>query len=387
MTSQPLLSRRTELCLWILLGLHVAWLFLTLRRFDGLLDARGLPLGADFITYWAASHLTQAGYPAAAYDAVQLLATELLVAPVKMVHTAWYYPPQFLIVTLPLASLSYAMSYLAFSVCSLALFIYAALTISKNRFAIALIACPAIFLNLAAGQNGLLTASLAALALHYLERKPLLSGGFMGLLCIKPQLLILFPVVLICSRQWRVLLAFCISSFCFALGSTLVLGLEVWPAFLSSLADARHYLETDIPLARMPTVFALIRQSGGTLSMAYAGHAVIALVALTTVMQIWSRSHSPETRNTALVAATLLISPYMFDYDLVWHVLPIAWLYQLGSRHGWLRGERLILCLTWMLLLYIKLILYVVTGKVILAGAVISLALLWLAWRRTTTAN
>ena len=44
MTSQPLLSRRTELCLWILLGLHVAWLFLTLSRFDGLLDARGLPL-------------------------------------------------------------------------------------------------------------------------------------------------------------------------------------------------------------------------------------------------------------------------------------------------------------------------------------------------------
>ncbi|MES2720911.1 MAG: glycosyltransferase family 87 protein [Pseudomonadota bacterium] len=360
---------------------------LTLRNFNGLLDARGLPLGADFITYWAASYLTQAGYPAAAYDSAQLLATELLVAPVKMVHTAWYYPPQFLMVTLPLASLSYALSYLAFSLCSLVLFVFAALTISKNRFAIALIACPAVFLNLAAGQNGLLTASLAALVLHYLERKPLLSGSLMGLLCIKPQLLILFPLVLICARQWRVLQAFVISSFCFALGSTLLLGPEVWPAFLNGLADAKHYLETDIPLARMPTVFALIRQAGGSLPIAYAGHALIALIALATVLQIWLRSQCLQTRSTALVAATLLISPYLFDYDLVWHALPIAWLYQLGSRHGWLRGERLILCLTWMLLLYIKLILYVMTGTVILAGAVISLALLWLAWRRAVTAS
>lgn len=369
------------------MGLHIAWLFLTLQSFDGLLDARGLPLGADFITYWAASHLTQAGFPAAAYDPAQLLAAELLVAPVKMPHTAWYYPPQFLLITLPLASLGYAMSYLAFSVCSLVLFIYAALTISKNRFAIALIACPAVFLNLASGQNALLTASLAALTLHYLERKPLLSGSFMALLCIKPQLLLLFPIVLIYSRQWQALLAFIISSVCFALGSTLLLGFEVWPAFLGGLADAKHYLETDIPLARMPTVFALIRQAGGSLPIAYTGHALIALIALISALKIWSKTQSMQIRGSALVAATLLISPYLFDYDLVWQILPIAWLYQLGSHHGWLRGERLILCLTWMLLLYIKLILYVITGKIILAGAVINLALLWLSWRRAATAD
>lgn len=382
-----MLPRRLELGLWILLGLHIAWLVLTLRKFDGLLDARGLPLGADFITYWAASHLAQTGYPAAAYDSLQLLAAELLVAPVRMIHTAWYYPPQFLMVTLPLASISYAWSYLAFSLISLALFIFAALTISKGRFAIALIACPAIFLNLASGQNGLLTASLAALALHYLNQKPLLAGSLMGLLCIKPQLLVLFPLLLICTRQWQALLAFSLSSLCFAICATLLLGLEVWPAFLGGLADARHYLETDIPLARMPTVFALVRQAGGSLPLAYASHAMIATLALAAVWQIWSRSQCLQIRGTALVAATLLISPYLFDYDLVWHVLPIAWLYQLGSRHGWLYGERLILCLTWMLLLYIKLILYVLTGKIILIGAVISLALLWLAWRRAAIVN
>lgn len=382
-----MLPKRLELGLWILLGLHIAWLFLTLSNFHGLLDARGLPLGADFITYWAASQLTQTGYPAAAYDPVQLLAAERLAAPVLMPHTAWYYPPQFLLITLPLASLSYAWSYLAFSLTSLAIFLFAAITISRHRFAIALIACPAVFINLASGQNGLLTAALAALALHHLNKKPLLAGSLMGLLCIKPQLLVLFPLLLICSRQWQAFMAFLLSSLVFAICATLILGLDVWPAFLGGLAEARHYLETDIPLARMPTVFALVRQAGGTLALAYSCHAVIAAVALAAVVQIWSRSQSLPVRGSALVAATLLISPYLFDYDLVWHVLPLAWLYQLGSRHGWLRGERLILCLTWMLLLYVKLMLYVLTGQVILVGAVINLALLWLTWRRATRIN
>ena len=253
--------------------------------------------------------------------------------------------------------------------------------------AIALVAGPAVFLNLASGQNGLLTASLAALTLHYLYKKPLLSGSLMGLLCIKPQLLILFPLVLIFSRQWQVLLSFIISSICLAIGSTVVLGMDVWSAFLSGLAEAQHYLETDIPLARMPTVFALVRQAGGSLPLAYASHATVAAIALATLLQIWSRSQCLRIRASGLVAATLLISPYLFDYDLVWHLLPIAWLYQLGNNHGWRYGERLILCLTWMLLLYIKLILYLLTGKVILIGAVMSLALLWMTWRRATATH
>lgn len=371
----------------MLLGLHVAWLFLTLRQFDGLLDARGLPLGADFITYWAASHLTQTGHPSAAYDAVQLLAAERLVAPVQMPHTAWYYPPQFLLLTWPLASISYVASYLLFALVSLAIYVVAAVTISPPRVAILLIAFPAVFVNLASGQNGLLTAGLAALALHHLADRPRLAGGLMGLLCIKPQLLVLFPLLLICTRQWQALRAFVVSSLGFAISATLLLGLDVWPAFLGGLAEARHYLETDIPLARMPTVFALLRQAGGSLALAYSVHALVAALAVVTVVQLWSRSANPQVRGSALVAATLLISPYLFDYDLAWHALPLVWLYQLGRRHGWRRGERLILCLTWMLLLYIKLMVYLVTGQVILLGALISLALLWLCWRRANAVN
>ena len=370
--------------LWGLLGLHIALLFLTLDRFNGLIDSQGLPLGADFITYWAASHLAQFGHPEQAYDALALLASELLVAPIKMPHTGWYYPPQFLLVVYPLAALHYATAYLVFSVTGLLLYLYAFSVMTQRRgILILFIAFPALFLNLLSGQNGLLTVSIAALSLYFLERRPLLAGSMMGLLCIKPQLLLLFPVVLIWSRNWRALSAFTVSSLTFAALATVALGADVWPAFLHGLSLAKTYLETDIPLSRMPTVFALSRQAGTSVALAYALHGLIALTALATVLTIWSRSRCMEIRGMALIAATLLISPYLFDYDLAWHALPMLWLYQLGSRNGWIAGERLVLCITWMLLFYVKLVLYLLTGEVILPGALISLALLWAVYRRS----
>lgn len=301
-----------------------------------------------------------------------------------MQHTGWYYPPQFLLAVYPLASLHYAAAYLAFSAIGLLLYLGAFSIVTRGSGLLILaLSFPALFLNLSSGQTGLLTVSIAALSLHFLDRKPVLAGSLMGLLCMKPQLLLLFPVVLLWSRNWRAFTALVISSLSFAALATALLGADVWPAFFHGLNTAKTYLETDIPLSRMPTVFALVRQGGGSLALAYALHGVIALIALATLLAIWSRSRCLQIRGTALTAATLLISPYLFDYDLVWHALPMLWLYQLGRRDGWLGGERLILCATWMLLLYIKLMLYLVTGKVILAGALISLALLWTAHRRS----
>jgi len=145
---------------------------------------------------------------------------------------------------------------------------------------------------------------------------------------------------------------------------------------------AKTYLETDIPLERMPTVFALVRQIEGSLAWAYGLHALVAALAIVTLLATWRLSQQASIRGIALVAATLLISPYLFDYDLVWQILPILWLYQLGHKSGWLAGERALLVITWSLLLYVKLGLYLVTGQVVLVGAVVNLALLWTAYRR-----
>lgn len=369
--------------LWSLLGLHIALLYFTLDSFSGLLNAQGHPLGADFITYWAASHLTHLGSPADAYDAVKLLAAEKVVAPVNMPHTGWYYPPQFLLMVFPLAYMNYVYAYAAFSLLGFLLYLgtFTKLTRGSDLLILA-IAFPALFLNITSGQNGLITVSIAALSLYYLEKRPALAGALMGLLCIKPQLLLLFPLMLLWSQNWRALQAFFISSLSFAGLATVVLGTEIWSAFLNGLTLAKTYLETDIPLARMPTVFALVRQADGSLGWAYGLHTLIAALALVTLLATWRLSQQAGIRGIALIATTLLISPYLFDYDLVWQILPMIWLYQQGQQTGWLIGERLILTVTWSLLLYVELGLYLLTGQVVLIGAIINLALLWTAYRR-----
>lgn len=380
---KTLLSPRTQLSLWALFGLHIALLYFTLDSFTGLLNDKGHPIGADFITYWAASHLAQIDSATDAYHAASLLAAEKLVAPVNMPHTGWFYPPQFLLMVYPLAYMNYALAYAAFSVVGLLLYLGAFSKLTRGHGLLILaVAFPALFLNITSGQNGLITVSLAALSLYYLEKKPALAGALMGLLCIKPQLLLLFPLMMLWTQNWRALTAFFISSIVFAGLATMALGTAIWPAFLSGLKIAKTYLETDIPLERMPTVFALVRQIEGSLAWAYGLHALIAALAVITLLATWRLSQQAAVRGIALIAATLLISPYLFDYDLVWQILPILWLYQLGKKTGWLNGERALLIITWSLLLYVKLGLYLVTGQVVLVGAVVNLALLWIAYRR-----
>ncbi|MBZ4317346.1 DUF2029 domain-containing protein, partial [Mycobacterium tuberculosis] len=62
------------------------------------------------------------------------------------------------------------------------------------------------------GQNSVLTAGLAALALHLLGKRPVVAGVVIGLLAIKPQLAVVFPFVLIAARAWRTFAAAALSA-------------------------------------------------------------------------------------------------------------------------------------------------------------------------------
>jgi len=56
----------------------------------------------------------------------------------------------------------------------------------------------------------------------------------------------------------------------------------------------------------------------------------------------------------ALVTATLLMTPYMMDYDLVILALPIAWLALEGRRSGFLPWEKSLVALAWLLPLFAR---------------------------------
>jgi hypothetical protein len=211
-----------------------------------------------------------------------------------------------------------------------------------------ILATPALFNNALAGQNGFLTAALAALALLSLARRPVLAGVAIGLLAIKPHLAVLFPLALLCTGQWRAMLAAALSTAAFVGVAVAVYGMATLKAFLAALGPVSQLMsEGALPLVKITSLFAFCRLLGVPATLAYGLHGALALAAAAAMVMVWRRTADPGLRGSALVAATFLCSPYLYDYDTTWLALPVAWLSMIGLRTGWLRGEREVLLAAW----------------------------------------
>ena len=199
------------------------------------------------------------------------------------------------------------------------------------------------------GQNAFLTAGLVILAFANLYSRPVLAGILIGLLVIKPQMAVLLPLLMICGRHWQAFLAAAITATLVCLLSTWSIGLDAWPAFFQSLSDAREYLETGkLRWGQMISIFADVKQLGGSTTLAYSLHIAWAGMLLALCAFTWLRTRDLALRATTFVLATLHFSPYMYDYELVWMALPLILLGIRGNQSGWLRFERELLLIAWL---------------------------------------
>lgn len=335
---------RIFLLMYLLTGI---WLLAGSR--DGV-DAQGKPLGTDFIAFWSASHTWLHGAAADAYDVAKLAVTQRIAVPASTSVYAWFYPPTFYLIVLPLALLPYALGFALFTGATLCAFLMLLRRIIRHPGALLLaLAFPGVVINFLQGQNGFLTAALAAAALLLLGRRPVAAGVFVGLLAIKPHLALLFPVALLAAGHYRAALAAAVSACLFMAASILVVSPEAAQAFVHSIAFARTALEEGaLPWHKMPTMFALVRLLGFGIGAAYAVHAILALLVTLALVRTWRRCSSPRLRSAALMTGTLLISPYLFDYDLVWLAFPVAWYAAHALEHGWLPWEREVLAAAWL---------------------------------------
>jgi hypothetical protein len=166
---------------------------------------------------------------------------------------------------------------------------------------------------------------------------------------MKPHLAVLFPLALLCSRSWRALASFTVTAALTLVFALLAFGPGTFGAFLHNAGMAAGYVESGgAVLARLPTVFALIKLMTGSVALAYMAQGVSALLAAGAVCHVWGRESSCSLRAATLIGASLLVSPYLHDYDLVWYGLLIAWYCRHCMAYGWKRGEREWLCVLWL---------------------------------------
>ncbi|MBP0629527.1 glycosyltransferase family 87 protein [Cupriavidus sp. AcVe19-1a] len=367
----------------IVLALILLAIVVLCFRAKGLVDPNGKPLGYDFITFWAASRMALDGDPQHAYNVARLFQAEQAAVPGIRAMYAWFYPPSFYLLILPLALLPYLVAYFAFLLTTLAAYVAVFRRIAQSREALWCLAgfCGA-WVNILHGQNAFLTSALAAAALLCLERRPVLSGIFIGLLAIKPHLALLFPVALLATGAWTTFLVAGAVALLLTAAGTAVLGAATLSAFLGSLPVAQAALEAGaLPWIKMPTVFAMLRLWHVPVSAAWVAQAVAASAAAIAVWIVWRRTRVLALRASVLMTATFLVSPYAYDYDLAGLAFPIAWIVADGIRRGWLRGEREVLLAAWFLPLLMA---PLAATASIQAGPIVLVGMLCLVLRRAT---
>jgi len=340
-----------------LMALYVGWACILVLRAHGGVDASGKPLGFDFIAFWGAARIALGGHPADAYDMQRLLEVERTALPGLGDGPLgpWQYPPTFLLLVLPLGLLPYFLSYFSFIGASFGGFAVvlrrtlAAQGIAPRAAWLPLLGSPAVMVNAFEGQNGFLTAALIGAALLLLQSRPAVAGLLIGALTIKPHLGLLLPLALLCGGCWRALFYAALGAAGFAAGSVAVLGSDTLWAFFERLPLVASWVsEGKMPLAKMPTFFSLGRSLGLPAGAAWLLHGLVAMLAAAVVARVWLGGRSMALRAAALLSGTMLLSPYLYDYDLVWMGLALAWFAGYALRHGWRPWEKELLVLVWL---------------------------------------
>ncbi len=332
----------------VLLGfaLHHLGLVLTLTGPD-LIAPNGMPVGADFIAFWSAGWLALTGNPAGAYDLATIQSVEQMAVPASGALTPWLYPPVFLLLVAPLGALDYVHALVVFIGLGLLVLLLCLWRIRPHwSTPLLVLAYPALWLNVFSGQNAFITASLFALGVLALPHPR--AGLWIGLLSYKPQLGVLFPVVLLVQKSYRVLIVAGLAVLGVCLLSWGIFGTTAWQAFFSTLGNPVNYLEQGrIPLHQMASAFSALRQAGASVAAAYAFQALCVGVALMAVLALWRSAAAPRIKQASLVLGALMVTPHLFHYDLAILILPLLlWLREAEATH-WLRGERPLLYFSW----------------------------------------
>jgi arabinofuranan 3-O-arabinosyltransferase len=339
------LSRPVELTGFALCVATVVYLVASFIQGSWILDSNGQQIATDFVNVWASGRQVVDGNPAAAYDL--LMHKEAEVAAVGHPFAGeypWIYPPTFLFVATLLALLPFVPAYATWIALTFPAYLAAVRAIIGHRAGF-LFACayPGILSNMMVGQNGFATAALLGGSLFLMQRRPMLAGCFIGLLSFKPHLGLLLPLVLIAGGQWRAIVAAAAVTLLLVLASGLVFGLDTWHAFLQSLSVASQstLIEGRADWGKLHSAFAVVRLLGGSATLAWTVHLTLASIVAILLCAMWRSKISFDLKAAALATGALLVTPYLFLYDLVVLAVPMAFLIRAGWSTGHLRGEML----------------------------------------------
>lgn len=393
-----LTRERIRLVAIAILGVSCVALVYLLATANGLVDLQGRPLGTDFSSFYAAGTHVLDGHPDAPYDLARQHAREQAIFGAATPFYGWLYPPFFLFIAAALALLPYGAALATWQAITLGLYLLAihAILVSSasperaesdrraaNDWLLLALAFPAVLVNLGHGQNGFLTAALLGGALALLDRRPLVAGILFELVAYKPQFGLMIPLVLAASGRWRSFAAAAATVALLVVATTVAFGPDVWRAFLESTRFTRLVVleQGDPGWHKMQSLFAWARMWGAPIPLAYALQGAMVAGLAATLIWLWRSAAPYPLKAAALCLATILATPFTFDYDLMVLAPAIAFFAADGLARGFGPWEKTALAALWLLPLVAR---GVAQIALIPIGVPVMLAVFVLLLRRST---
>jgi len=141
---------------------------------------------------------------------------------------------------------------------------------------------------------------------------------------------VLWPLYLIITRRWRVFFAAALGSVVFALAAGLAFGFGSFARFIDNIGAAQALIDAQrISTPAYASLYGHLLSLGAPRWAAIGVHAASAVAALIAGAFVLKTGDRRE-QAAALCAATLLISPYLFFYDVTLLAVGVAFL---GAPH------------------------------------------------------
>ena len=322
-----------QLIVAIVLGLFAAYagtyLWITALRFAE--D----PIG-DFFGLWSCARFITEHPAVEVYDPGALHAAQVALGMRPEAEYPFPYPPSFLLVLWPLGHLSYWPAFGLAIGGGLLLYLWA--TLGRRWHSASLLAAlvaPTTTIAIVSAQIGFLAAALLAGGFRLAGRRPVVGGVLFGLLTYKPQMGLLIPVALVAAGMWRTIAAATITCALLALASCLAFGPAIWAAWIGNIVGySQQFAAENIEIVHlMPTIFESLKGLGASPELAWVGQGIGAGFAAAIVWHCFRPGPSPLAAAT-LFAATFLVTPHAFVYDMPIVATAVLWVIADERRRG-----------------------------------------------------
>ena len=308
------------------LAVAIAWVALVAISARTKMTPQGIPLGADYVVFYAAGTLARTN-PEALFDPTALQdAQAAAIGRTELEgYHAWVYPTFVAVAYAPLTLLPYVASYVVYTLLLTALVWLAAGRLTalapslapwRETVFLGTILFYPLLRATAGGQNTAITLALyAAIGAALLRASDRQAGLLLGALAYKPHFALLTAFLVVLVRRWKALawsVPVCVAWY--AIGA-LVSG-PAWPArWWASVARYRE-LEADTNgplLVSFLGVCERIFGAGSVTALAIGAAGSLLVLAATAVR---SRTHALPAVWAIGAAAIVLASPHTQFYDL-----------------------------------------------------------------------